>query len=495
MALETTIRWISDAGDKLMTTTFEPFEGSKIRGAIRWWVAACGAGSLAVAISADVPMSTLWLVGLIVVSFGLVMGCTLPRRRFVAPSFLIIMLGTSYPLTLARLMLKGDDNPLIGWGSLGAFDFTNEAAGMVAWPLLSCFVGLLVGTIGAERIWRSIPDAPAKATSFECPGYLSIAGWVFLSVGLIATCSILGIGRTGILDNTTLPLKLNGVLVYARTYLLPALAAGLVQAAVASPKQSRLVACLVLLIVVAGIGSVAATSRGLVMYYVIPVFLFAATYQAYLGRPLRRFVAPVVACLFSMAVAGYITTTMRTTLFTGDGWMAASELAGDGVSSSLGKSLDTFLDLVSYRLSGLGDSLAILTSLGSHDDPRTTLAIFSGDVQVTTEVLRSALGFELRSPDGMAFGIGIPLLASAGLGGSFLVPFLTSVLLVIGGCLVEAVFSSCSERATGAVLGCLLIQRTWEIPTWFQLWRSIVMIAFIYLGIRVLPVLKRSRRA
>jgi hypothetical protein len=425
----------------------------------------------------DTNLSVFWAVAIALLALFLQIFLTAGRRFFVAPSFLALIFGTGYPLSFANLVGRWTSLPSMGWGSVGRFAFTNDAMVQPFQVITAGVVGIAVGTRWSESLWSGLRTRTLTRRSSP-PTLSSLIAWAFACAVVIGICAQLGIGRVGLDNATQLPLRLNGILVIARGYLLPTLGALLVQRALDAPRQEGLMLTLLLVTVVAVLASTSALSRGLGALYIVPVMYFAVLYQGALGRPLRRLIALAAGATVVLAFVGSVVSIQRTTMYSGEGWMSVADMAagadeGSGISGGM---VESFGELIGSRLGGVDGLLALVSGPGREPDPWLPGRLFMGEGDLIGQITMEAFGFLPDTSAGLAFGLGFSLWGLLAMGGAILLPFLGSALLTILVCSIEGVLTYYGEEGMGTMLACLFAFNAWGGPSFFNF-------------IRVVPVL------
>jgi len=458
-----------------------PFTGPHPKWALRGWLLICGIWSVAALVASDTELSVLWGVAISVLALCLFTYLTARGRMFLTPAFLGLVFGTGYSLSFGALVTRSEVLPSEGWGSVGRFAFTNQDMVSPMLVIVAGVLGIAGGTRIAESLWSSLRTRPILRRQ-DNPSMTSLASWALASGFVIAICAVLGIGRVGLSDSTLLPFKLAGILVVVRGYLLPALGGLLVQRAVTARGQGRLFQTLLLLTCVGAAATFSAVSRGLGGAYMVPAILYAIARQSSFRLPLRRFASALSLVVLVLVVGGSIVTMQRNTLYFGDGWMSLSELTSqtEGVSDFSEGAFSTFSGLLGGRLSGIDVFLALVSGPGVHPDPTIPLKVFVGDDDLSQSLVIETLGFAPAGSEGtggLAFGIGFTLWGILALGGTILMPFLGTALLMIFVCSIEGLLTRFGEEGMGAVLGCLVALNAWGAPTWFYVSRQVAVVA------------------
>lgn len=445
-----------------------PFSKGRVAWALRFWTLVCGMRMVLSFIVSDADLSPLWAVAIALLVLLLQIFSTARRRLFVAPAFLGLIIGTGFPLSLAALVGRWAWIPSAGWGSVGRFSFTDEAMVRPFQVVVAGGVGVIIGTRLSELMWSGLRTTVVTRVRFPATR-LQLIAWALACALVIGVCGLLGIGRTGLQDSFALPLRLNGILVFARWYLMPTLGALLVHRALTSARQEGLIVTLTVVAAVAILASFGALSRGLGAVYIVPVMFFAVTYQSALGLSLRPLLWFAAVALAALALVGTVVTIQRTTMYSGYGRMSMEDVAAQ-VSEGSGPAqqvLGQFDEMMGSRLGGVDGLLAVVSGPGREPDPSFPLRLFIGDDDLGKQMFLEAFGFLPETTGGLAFGMGFSLWGLLAFGGTILIPLTGSALLVVLMCAIEASLARYACEGMGAVLASLVAFESWGGPSLF----------------------------
>jgi hypothetical protein len=445
--------------------------------------------------TAETELSVLWAIAISILAVFLQFYTTGKHRIFVVPSFVALLFATGHPLSLGALVNQSAGIPSDGWGSVGRFAFTNDAMTQPFLTIASGVCGIAVGTRLSEMLWTGLRSRTVLRKAAD-PSYYSLIAWALLCAAVIAICALLGIGRVGLSDAAELPFRLGGILVIGRGYLLPVLGARLVQQALDAEGQKRLIPALFMVAAVGAVASFGSLSRGLGALYMVPVMMFVVFHQSSRGRPIRRLGIVAGLMVAVLAIGGFVVSVQRTTVYAGDGWMSASEFAGETEQGGgfLGSVLNGSGALIGDRLGGVSVFLALMSGPGRHPDLWAPIEIMNGDDLLIEQVSREALGFVPETSGGLAFGVGLTLWGLLGLGGPVFMPFLGSLVLMLLVCSIEGSLAYYGEEGMGAVLGCLVAFNEWGQPSLFYLSRqAAVLVLVLAIARQGSRILNRSR--
>lgn len=476
-----------------------PFAGRYAKGGLRSWSLVCGAWMVAAFVASDSGLSVLWAIAISLLALSLQVFVTSSRRLFLAPSFLVLIFATGYPLSFADLVTRWAELPQTGWGSVGHFAFTNEGMSRPFQIIVAGVIGIAVGIRLSESLWSRLRSRVVIRRSVR-PGLVPLFVWAIACAVVVVVCATLGIGRVGLDNSSTLPFRLNGILVIGRQFFLPILGARLVQRALDSSGQERLVLTLLVVVAVAAAVSLGALSRSLGAFYLVPVMLFAVSYQDSLRRSLRRLGLCVAIVVVVLALVGVVVSVERTLAYSGDEWIGASEVASEtsGESGLLAGIVGTFGELIGSRLGGVDGLLAVTSIQGWEPDPWIPIELILGDDAISEQIMMESFGFLPNTSGGLAFGVSFSLWGVLGLGSTILIPLLGSALLVVLICTIEGLFSWQGEEAMGATLGSLVAFTSWGGGSTFYLARiavSVFVALLIALGSRRSLSAALARRA
>jgi hypothetical protein len=310
---------------------------------------------------------------------------------------------------------------------------------------------------------------------------------------LIGGCWALGLGRTGLNNETALPFALGGLLVYLRTYFLPPLGVFVLEICRRTRSSALLLTILGLMLLFAVAGSLAAMSRGFFVTAFSPPLLLLMRRDGAAAWYRRR---AVPALLVSALVSGIVVSAIGDLRNAGyaSGAMSMADTADvlqrdSGTEAVRASGWEQVATLATERVGGISQLLAVSGCRVRGVEPAWGL-IVSGDWQWIDRITRDSMGFVPKQDRTAAFGVGFGFWGSLAVTDSLPLLLLGTALFVMLALLVELLFARIGERTTGHVLAALLALMLWGQPTVSDLSRF----AFIVL-VTLVAVLVLGRRS
>jgi hypothetical protein len=433
--------------------------------------------------SSPARLSVAWGIGLGATGIALTAYATSPKRRFVTPLVFALFFDLGFVFAFGSIVRDPAGIPNVGFRAIGRFDFTDEA---LVWPaavIADGLAGILVATWLAERMLPAL-GRPADAGVPCVPARALALGWMALAAGLIGACGSLGLGRTGLTNETALPFALGGLLVYLRDVLVPGLAAFVLVTALRGGRPLLALGILIATFVLAVVGALAAASRGHFVIALVPA-LIVVLQQDEATRPFRRLGVPaLVACLLTSGVIVGVVNGLRERAYAARSLSMAESihaLGEDGPNDEEDTGWAGIASLATDRVGGMRELLAVSGCRLRGFAPAWALAA-SGDGPAIERVEADSFGFVPMTNRSVAFGVGFGFWGAMSLADSLPLVLVATFGLVLLPLSVEAIFVRFGERATGQVLAALLTLAFWGQPSVFGTPRF-VFVACLTLGI------------
>jgi hypothetical protein len=437
-------------------------------------------------------LSVAWGVALGAAGIALTLYATSPKRRFITPLAFALFFDLGFVVAFGSIARDPADIPKVGFGAIGRFDFTD---GALAWPAAvigAGIAGILVATWLAERalplLGRPAEPRHTPRVSASVVGF----GWLVLGAGLVVACGVLGLGRTGLTNETVLPFAIGGLLVYLRDVLAPALAAFALMSALREGRSLLALGILLATFLLAVLGSLAAASRGHFVIALLPAFILVLQQDGASPR-FRRLALPTLA-VFILTSGAVMTAVngLRDRAYSAQSLSMADSMSAfkeAGPSREENTGWTAVASLATDRVGGMRELLAISGCRLRGAAPAWAL-ISSGDVNVIERIEAESFGFVPLTNRSLALGVGFGFWGAISLLDNVLVVLFATILLLLLPLLVEAVFLRFGERATGQVLAALLALALWGQPSTFGTTRFL-FVALLTLGI--VAFMRRSR--
>jgi hypothetical protein len=424
-------------------------------------------------------MSWWWSVALGAAAVAFTLFATRARRRYLSPFLFAIFFTLGYVVVFIQLLSRRENIPPIGFGSLGSFDFTDEAFVPAALAIGGGLLGLATGAKLGELLF----PAPGEGTRAQMRplDVRLVWGWFAVASLVVVVSFYLGVGRTGISNEVVLPARLTGILVIGKTYLIPAVGAILLNVALHRGDRAIVTVLLGQLLVLGVATSVTSLSRGAIVYCVVAPIMFLLSH----GRraPWARWLALRFGAiaLVSMVFVVALVADLRRVAFEGRGFSAEQSIEvvrrrEDVVDEN---AVQAFFELAAERTGGMRELLAVTTSTDLHR-LGSPAEIFMGDESEIERMTIGVFGFIPESSGSVAFGLGFGLWGMFATSGSTLIVFLGSAVVMFFLVGIEHLFARYGQAGAGFMVSSLVGFRLWGQPLVGEIVRLLFVIAFAH---------------
>lgn len=420
-----------------------------------------------------------WAVCLSVSGLAIVAFSTSPKRRFVTPLAFAVFYLLGCLTSFAGIVQDPSGVPRVGFGAIGRFDFTDESLAGVVAVMLTGLVGIVAAVKIAEGLAPRVQFAE-RAYVPRLPLGVIVVGWAVLSVVLIGTCAALGIGRTGLTNETALPFAIGGLFFYMRNYLLPALGIFVLEVVERSRSTVLLLTVLGLMLAFGAFGAIAALSRS---YFALalspPLLLLLRRGEATAWFRWRAMPGVLVALLASAVVVTAISSLRETGYAAGamsmsDTAEALQDDPGQGNTSGM-KLVGT---LATDRIGGTRQLLAVsscrVRGLGA------AWGLVTGDPHWVDRITQDSMGFVPAVGRTKSFGVSYGMWGVLSLTDNLFFVFAGTVLLLLLPLGVEIAFGRFGQRVTGQGVAVILSLMLWSQPALFELSRFAITVLITF---------------
>jgi hypothetical protein len=422
-------------------------------------------------------MTWWWSVALGGSAVGFAFFATGRGRRYLSPLLFTVFFTLGFVVVFSQLLTRRDAIPPIGFGSVGAFDFTDAAFLPAALAIGAGLVGLAAGALAGEAMLADVRGRNhARARALD-PRL--VWGWFGAGALVIVISFYLGVGRTGIDNAVVLPGRITGILVIGKTYLIPAVGALLLN--VALHREDRAVVAVLLgqLLVLGVATSITSLSRGSIVYCVVAPIMFLISH----GRraPWARWLAVrfALVAVVAMVMVVSLVKDLRAVAFEGRGFSAEQSIEvvsrREGVVDEA--AVQGFFELAAERTGGMRELLAVSNAEDVHK-VGATAALFFGDEFEIERLTGAVFGFIPENSGGVAFGLGFGMWGMLAASGSLVVVLLGSMLVMLFLVTIEHLFARRGQAGAGFMVSSLVGFRLWGQPLLGEVVRFLFVIAF-----------------
>lgn len=446
-------------------------------------------------------VSVVWGIAWAVMGLASMVFYVQPARRYYAPILITIFFFLGYVLSLASIILNIDDIPRIGFGAIGAFEFTDPDFLALTMVLFFGLSGMCLAVIVAEKIFgkeRSIRNLEIRFPSLilKKSFYYWFVVWFLFSVAVIVFMWLVGVGRTGI-TGQYLPFKLSGVLFYVKLVCIPFVGMLLLDMALQRARPREITLSLLSLLVVGAIGSFGGMSRGSFVVMVLPAVLYLMFTSSGNNINKKFFKVFLLWTTICASVIVFVVTSVRTQVYSGTDFGAAEtirvarEVTRENISLS-----GMFLSLVELSVDRIGGLRELMAVVGSDiEDISLPMRFFTGNIDVDemSSITYSILGFVPYVDDTLAFGVALGMWGQLFLSRNYILVFLGTFLTIMVMLWVEELFLRKGLPAAAIAFSVILSFQVWGGSSLFVVSRFIAMLFLCY--VFVLLAERKLRKA
>lgn len=355
------------------------------------------------------------------------------RRRYYSPLVISLFFLFGYVLSTADLVLYYDmktpfpSRASLLWSRLLPQHFVTIMV------VIACGIaGLFIATVIAEKSyrhlmkprllnWRRISVSPRTIVAFSIV-------WSMGSLLLILVMWHLGIGRTGLEPDRSLPYGMTGMAIYARNILVPLGGCFILQLALRAERRRMVTACFGLLVLLGAIGSFTSMSRGFFVNMILPEMLYV-----YITERPRWWHGRRMAVLAFLVIAFFVVSVSVVMSLRNVGYVTG-KLSVRRVLASM--SVDDFKQgaligssLLVDRMLGMEELVPVCAL--DNEQSYNPWAVFLGDGDEVRRVNSGVLGTKWAKLKGLSFGAAYGIWGMLFLSRSYVVLFIGTVLFLL----------------------------------------------------------------
>lgn len=401
--------------------------------------------------------------------------------------FLSIFYILGYPIFLAILHKNFHLYNSSGWLSVGNFEFTSLKIRTLCLASFLIMFGLSIGFYFNSRFniyTNKINLYPYKANSnikFRLKKAVNI--WFISSLIIIIFMSLIGIGRTGLIDKIQLPFGIKAILYYSRLILIPLVGIYFLQASLAVDKFKLTINILIKIIILSVLIAFLSLSRSDIVITLSPVFifLFATTNNSFKKKISRLLLISVIFIVF---VTQFV-QIFRNISYSNDSfdYKILTEQVNQYSISDIGENI---LVLLTLRQGGSRDLGVVLNS--PYNDTKYIIKYFfqENEEAFMTDVWNFNIDEFLI--EGMSFGAGFNGFAWYAFGSNYLVIFLLSFITGSFLCYIELLFRRNNFYSVQIWLGLMLAILSWNTFLWLKFSR---IIPFLFISLYIIKKIRK----
>lgn len=411
---------------------------------------------------------------------------------YITPIILSLFYLLGYPLYLAVMLMTQDKYTIGGWMAIGNFDFGRVHLTKLGVASGVLMLGLLLGCRWVQALVpkRSLTqERVINISKKRLQHWITI--WFVLSIVLILFFAALGLGRTGLADETTLPFGIKGVLYFVRLMLFPMIGAFLLQQAASTKDWKNLIRILVCSFVISGALAIFALSRSFTVIILLPLIGYLLMHQ----NPQLRLTAlrAIVPCVIGIILTTQVVLIFRNLAYSTDGFTLenvsmVTEAASDTKFEDI---LDNLLVLLTVRQGGARDMGVVMTS--SYTDINYIWTYFRQVAEM--DFMTDVWGFATDEieQEGKSFGAGFLGFAWYFFGQNLIVLLLLSIATGAFLVWIEDAFLKRGWRSVQIWIAYYMVLMLWNNFGWDNVRRIMPMLAVAYFMMEYLARKKRPR--
>ena len=411
---------------------------------------------------------------------------TKSQRKYFAPFFMTILYFFGYLLALIYVVIHKNSFHL---NDRYAYILLEDLKSKDMLRLTLVLAAGLAGIICTTFVSEYFSKRTGNFSSLQIPGknknvsnnktYILICSWLVGSVLLLLCMWLLRIGRGGLSNQTILPFKLAGIMVYSRSFLIPFIGIVFLEINLNHGRTKQVWFILYSIIFIGLLGSITAMSRSYFFYATIPPITYLILKEWRNNQNQRILALSLLLCVIASVIMVSFVHNLRTTGFTGD-TLSLSKLNVHDSESAIAEGATKLVTLAVTRTIGLQELLRVYDA--SIHDISAPIAVFWGsDKQYLNFLLLQVTGRKFESSDGTtSFGYGFGLWGGWFMSGSYILVFLASFVFSLLIVFVENIFLRKGFQICTIYLSLTLSMWTWGGIYLFFLKRAIFMIIVCY---------------
>jgi hypothetical protein len=411
---------------------------------------------------------------------------TKPHRRYFAPLLMALLYFLGYLLALIHVVMhKNSFFATERYSYLLLESLENRDMFRLTLVLTSGMAGIICATLIAESIFRNqlgkISSRPLPAwNSGLSGGRVRILIWLWLAGSLFLMLLMwnLGIGRGGLMNETILPFKLAGIMVYSRNFLIPFIGIVFLEMCLRNNQNKLVWKILFMLIFLGGVGSITAMSRSYFFFTVLPPLFYLTLKTDWSKWNRGTLVLLVLSCVIAAIFMVTLVQALRGIGYTGDR-LSLGLLRTDHGALNMTEGAEKLVSLAITRVIGLQELLRVYDA--EINDIRAPISVFIGrNKPYISFLLSQVTGRSFESDGFTAFGYGYGLWGMWFMSGSYLLVFLASSVFSLLVILVEELFLRKGAQLCALYLSLTLTMWTWGGVYLFFLNRAVIMVMICY---------------
>jgi hypothetical protein len=395
---------------------------------------------------------------------------------FYTPVFLSLFFLFGYVLSLADIAYHYEGYASNVWygGAFVNFWAARDAMTNLLTIIIAGAAGIMLSTLWVSAFFkvdiqrRSVGIVPCK---IRLQTLVSL--WAVMAVCLQVSLVWFGLGRTGMVNRTELPLALSGILIISGRLAVPMVALFLLRIAVMQ-KRSKVVTLIMILATLEAItASFVATSRGLFVVHLMPLLFYLLVHpdvDPKIRHTSRMYGVVGVLCL--AVVVGVVEVVREVSYAIGDIEPLAvlSTIYAGELTVDLSRSLSMVVSLATGRVGGILELMAVYAS------PIHNWELFYGTLTGLPSLDINDIVLGLVLPEGLNLGVGFGLFGSLYLSGSVWVVFVGSFLFTSVALGVEGFARKLALDSVSCGLSLILALNIWGYWYWLRMWKELLVI-------------------
>lgn len=401
--------------------------------------------------------------------------------------FLSVFYALGYPIFLAILHKNFELYNTSGWLSVGNFEFTSTKIKTLCLSSFLIMTGLLFGFYLQASLNVNIKKIilyPFKAEqNNKLRLYKIINIWFVTSLCIIIFMSLLGIGRTGLIDKIQLPFGIKAFLYYTRLILIPLVGLYILQASLAVNEFNTTINIFIKIIIISILIAFLSLSRSDIVITLAPVFIFLySTTTSLFKKKVSKLL--FFSLIFIVFVTQFV-QIFRNISYSNDNvdYKGLTEQVSQYSLSDIGENI---LVLLTLRQGGSRDLGVVLNS--PYNDTKYISQYFFQEHEEA--FMTDVWNFNLNEflIEGMSFGAGFNGFAWYAFGTNFFIIFLLSFITGFFLYYIELLFRKNNFYSVQIWLGLMLAILSWNTFLWLKFSR---IIPFLFLS---LVIIKKIRK-
>lgn len=442
--------------------------------------------------SFEKDLSVMWAFGLVGIGLLSLWLYSRPDIRYYTPLFFTVFYFIGYLLYLTYILLYKEDIPKTGWNSIGRFKFVDSHFLPFAFVVFSGMAGVFIAFFIARLLFRK--RSCALISKDIRPENLSanilcilILAWFIFSVFLVLIMWSLGIGKTGLANETQLPFKLNGMLYFMKKIFIPFCGILFLDICLRLKNKKLASQVVILLLVIGFLGALGGLSRGVFAFTIFPPILFLLFTSRKGNLSLKLFCKFSLFSVAALVIVVFLVQLLRNAGFSGQDVAVTKSVAIIKETGDMDffKKLSSKLPVIAAgRVGGVWQLMSISSS--RYKNKEAPVKVFFGDKALNKEICLSVYGFNPKITKKLAFGTSYGLWGQMFLGKNYYSVFIGTFLITAVIILFEELFVRRGIRSAALFFSILLGFELWDSPRIFTLSRYVILLFLCYFVMRVI---------